>query len=182
MKKHSVKIGSLVFLGLPLVLLGGCATNASVGQMVYNYKGTQPPKSSALLHNISVNDVAGGHETNPLWTSQISNSGFKQALEISLKNSKLYSKLNNANFQLSARLIKLDQPFLGLDLKVVAVVDYALKSRKTGKTVFNKTITSQYTATFSDSPIAFIRLKIANEGAARMNIKQLIQDLYAVRM
>jgi len=35
MKKHNVKIGSLVFLGLPLVLLGGCATNASVGQMVY---------------------------------------------------------------------------------------------------------------------------------------------------
>ena len=55
MKKHSVKIGSLVFLGLPLVLLGGCATNASVGQMVYSYKGTQPPKSSGLLHNITMN-------------------------------------------------------------------------------------------------------------------------------
>lgn len=182
MKKNLLKLSALAPLGLTLALLGGCATNASVGKMVYRYQGTQPPKSAVLRHNIGVAAVAGGHETTPFWTSQISNSGFKQALEQSLHYSHLYTQLKQANFRLNVNLLKLEQPFLGLDLKVVAVVHYSLQDVKTKKTVFNKTITSKYTATFSDSPLAFIRLKIANEGAARMNIKALLADLYKVKV
>ena len=176
--KHTAFAG----LGCSLLILGGCATNASVGQMVYKYQGPSSPKSKSLIHNIAMGQVTGGHETNPLWTSQISNSGFQKAVVGSLESSKLYPKLQTAGYRLTAKLVQLHQPFLGLDLTVKATVHYQLLNTKTDKVKFNKTIKSKYTATFSDSPVAFIRLKVANEGAARMNIKQLIQDLYRLEI
>ena len=49
-----------------------------------------------------------------------------------------------------------------------------------GTVVYENTITTPFTAPFSASLIAVARLKIANEGAARVNIERLIQELYAL--
>lgn len=85
-------------------------------------------------------------------------------------------------FVLNVNLIKLKQPLLGLKYKVIAEINYKLQDVKLKKLVFNKTITSSYTATLSDSPIGIKRMRLANEGAARANIEQLIKDLYAVKL
>jgi len=79
-------------------------------------------------------------------------------------------------------LISLDQPFIGLDLKVTATVEYSLEERSTGKKVFTKTISTPFTATFSDAALAFERLKIANEGAVRENIEKIIDELLSLKI
>lgn len=166
---------------LALVSLAGCATNAGVSQMTADAEGLPAkPKNSQFVHNIGVQQVSGGHETNPLWTSQINNENFKQALKISLINANLYNKFSgeNSKYMLNAQLIKLEQPLIGLDFTVNCEVHYDLKDVKTNKVIFNKNIASSYTATVSDAFVAGERLKLANEGAARTNIKKLIEDLY----
>ena len=161
-----------------MFVLGGCATNADVGQMVANYQPAHKLKNAALHNNINVAAVNGGHETNPLWTSQIDNDGFKSALIQSLQQANLSSQLASAGYKLTANLVKLHQPLLGLNLTVTAQVHYNLQNQKTNKIVYDRDITSSYTATFKDSALAITRLKMANEGAARENISNLINDLY----
>jgi hypothetical protein len=173
----SIKIFKLLTIGSVLVL-AGCASNAATDQMVSSYVVTQPPKNKKLIQNITVSQVTGGRETNPLWMSKINNDNFKAALVQSLQEANLYHQLDGANYSLAATLIRLHQPFIGINYTVVCEVNYLLKNIANDETVYNKNITTSYTAKFSDSPIAVIRLKKANEGAARANIKQLIDDLY----
>src|ERR1700733_10239556 len=92
--------------------LSGCASNASVNQMVYESKANEKPQKLALVNNISVSEVTGGRETNPLWTSQINDENFKKALEESLQKANLYHVVNGEKYQLKANLLKLEQPFL----------------------------------------------------------------------
>jgi hypothetical protein len=47
--------------------------------------------------------------------------------------------------------------------------------------VLLETITAPYTATFSDSPIGFVRVKRANEGSVKANITQFLALLRAVK-
>jgi hypothetical protein len=164
-----------------ILMLSGCASNPSVGGMTYSYTSTIPPRDKNLIHNVTVSSVAGGEETNPLWKSRIDNANFETALIDSLKSAKLYQQLAKSNYLLQATLIRQDQPTFGLDLKVTTTVNYTLTNKRTKKTVFHRTITSAYTATFNDSVLAVTRLKDANEGAIRQNIKMLISALYQLR-
>lgn len=135
----------------------------------------QASPTSPYFNNISIASVEGGSETSPLWTSQVSTEDFQAALENTLKNSKLLGSPEKAPYQLSAKIITLDQPLMGLDMTVKMVVDYSLKDQKTGATVFDDTITSAYTATMDDAFIAVTRLRLANEGAVRRNFELLLK-------
>ena len=75
-------------------------------------------------------------------------------------------------------MIRVDQDMFGLDLEVIAIVQYKLIDKINGKEIFSSVIHSPYTATFSDAFWAFERLKLANEGSARANITKLIKELY----
>ena len=158
--------------------LTGCASNASVDQMVYKSNTSEKPQKVTLVNNIAVSTVTGGTETNPLWISKINDANFKSALEQSLQQANLYHVINGEKYQLQANLLKVEQPFIGLNFKVVCYAHYKLKDKKSNKVIFDKDITSSYTATFNDSPIGMVRLKIANEGAARENFQKLIKELY----
>ena len=67
-------------------------------------------------------------------------------------------------------------------MTVTASINYVLTERASGKTVYTKTITLPYTAKFSDAFAGYERLRLANEGAARENIKQLIDELIALKL
>jgi hypothetical protein len=83
---------------------------------------------------------------------------------------------------LTAHLVKLEQPLIGLDMTVTATVTYTLIERSSGKTTWEKTLVTPYTAKFTDAFFAVERLKFANEGAARANIAQLISELSQLRL
>lgn len=83
---------------------------------------------------------------------------------------------------LTADLMKLEQPFVGLDMTVTSSVRYVVIERSSGRTVFDSTVTTPYTARFSDALIALERLKLANEGAIRTNIGELLSQLMQLKI
>ena len=169
-----------ILISLALIgsaLLSGCASNASSEGMTYTFSGSNNPLNKNFIKGIAVNTVSGGTETSPLWKSKINSENFQVALVDSLKSAKLYHKLVGSNYRLTATIVDQKQQNFGLDLKSAINVKYNLQQIKPKKTIYNKVITSSYTATFKDNIVAVERLRTANKGAARMNIKKLIVDL-----
>lgn len=62
-------------------------------------------------------------------------------------------------------------------MTVKAVVNYKLTDKTSHNTILKETIDSSYTAQFSDSVVGVKRLRLANEGAIKENIKQFIEKL-----
>jgi hypothetical protein len=163
-----------------LLLLGGCASGAIMsGMTVPVDEGTIISDRSALYHAIEIYDVSGGEETNPMWVSKVSNSDFRAALENTLLAHTMLAQTGGGQYRLSVDLQKLDQPWGGFDLKVTAAAHYVLRDKE-NHVVFDHRIETPYTADFEDSFLAYERIRLANEGAVRLNIetfiKQLIKD------
>jgi hypothetical protein len=136
---------------------------------------------SALRHSLCVRTVAGGEGTNPLWVSKVSSEDFKSALSASLENAGLLAAPNACHFQVDANILGLSQPSMGLSMEVTSHVNYKVFDAA-DQPILLETVTTPYTATFSDSPIGFIRVKRANEGSVRANIKQFLTLLRGARM
>lgn len=167
------------------ILLVGCAAPARIEQMQVNnsMEVRTAAAKSELKDNVGIKDVTGGKDTNPLWVSNVSSSDFERALEASLKDAGLLSaNRQGSKYTLTAHLMKLDQPFIGLSMTVTATVKYTLVDRASGKTVLERDVAVPYTAGVGDAFIGTERLKLANEGAIRSNITQLIGDLVALKV
>jgi hypothetical protein len=167
----------IVFL---VAVLGGCASPATLEGMTATPADTQPEAASAELRNaISIRSVAGGEPTNPLWTSEVGNAEFRAALESSLKNYQLLAEGGSGDHVLDATLVDLQQPFFGLEMEVTATATYHLEPKNAQKNVFDDTVITSYTASPSESFFAVQRLRLANEGAIRENIREFIRRLEA---
>ena len=167
------------------LVLAGCASPARVDQMQIDPSVATriAAASSALKENVGIKDITGGRETNPMWVSNISSSDFERALEASLRNAGLLSiNRQGSKYVLTAHMLKLDQPMFGASMTVTAAVRYELIERASGKEVLSRTLTTPFTAEFSAAFLGVERLKLANEGAARTNIQQLIDALVALRL
>lgn len=172
-----------VVLVLTSALLAGCASPAAIDKMTVKPATHSSLPNAQLKENVTIQSVSGGKSTNPLWVSKVGNDGFKQALEESLRNAMLLSNSGQSSkYTLDAKLLSLDQPVAGLDMTVTAAVEYTLTERATQKVLYSKIISTPYTATFSDSAIGFIRIKIANEGAIHENIRSVIEALNQLKL
>lgn len=157
--------------------LAACAEGAEPAGMTVQASTVPAVADASPVKNaIAVGTVSGGEETNPLWKSEVSNENFKTALEDSLTQSTLKGD-GNAPFVMNAKLVSLRQPLMGFDLKVTSTVEYTVLP--TGKTapIMQETVVTPYTANFSDAFGAVKRLRLANEGAMRENIKEMITRL-----
>ncbi|WP_246506209.1 hypothetical protein [Kistimonas asteriae] len=168
---NKIKLFSTVVFA---IFLAGCATGAKMENMVYSdfSNKTYAPE---LKQQVSVNEVVGGEETNPAWTSEISNEMFKSALKESLEMQGLYAE--EGKYVLTADLIEVDQPMFGLDFTVTTHIQYKLTDTQTNNIVFEKTVVAPYTATVNDAFYGVERLRLANEGSGKENIKNLLSEL-----
>lgn len=181
MREFSVmRLAALAALGAAMLVLGGCATPARVEQMQVSSdlaKRTSASKA-ALREQVALRDVSGGRETNPMWMSSVSSGDFERALEASLRDVGLLASNRQASkYFLLAHLQKLDQPLGGFNMTVTATVRYELVERSSNKTVLERSLATPYTAALGDALLGTERLKLANEGAMRANIQQLIDQL-----
>ncbi len=165
-----------ILLGL---FLSGCASPAEVKNMVVNESSLVASTTDTPFKNtLMIANVDGGEETNPMWTSEVSNAGFREALRESMAQSLLLSPGSvGGRYALHAILEQLDQPLFGLDMTVTSTVRYRVVEQETQDVWFDNPVTASYTATFGDAPIALVRLRLANEGSIRENIKQFISRL-----
>ena len=140
------------------VFFSGCAQKSQVSNMIVKEERLNIKCHSKLKGNLAIETVNGGQETNPLWTSQVANQDFRQALEKSLQIYGLYTADKNSKYAVSAYLQNLVE-------------------RKTNKIIFNQVISTPYTATVSDAFAGVERLRLANEGAIKSNIEELIKKI-----
>jgi hypothetical protein len=159
---------TLLILCVWVVLASGCASPASHQMMI----PTDFAPAKKHPETVSV-EVKGGTSTDTMGKSQISNEEFAQALVESINNSQTFSKVipgSGANYLLTAQIVSLEQPTFGLSFLVKMEVGWTLKRIDTGKTVWQESIQSEFTATTGDAFIGAKRLRLATEGAARNNI------------
>jgi len=158
------KIFRTLFFGL-VVILSGCVSPARIDK-------------APLRENISIHDVIGGSVTPPVWISRASSVGFKTALENSLKAVDMFAPSEIGKYKLTVHLEELKQSILGSSMTGSAKINYSLSVEQTGKEIYNKTINLPYTVKLGDVILGSERLRLANEGVIRVNIKRFIDDLF----
>lgn len=173
---HVLRAMRSVVAMLVLCALAACAQPARVTQMVVpNVMAPVVAANPSLQGALAVGEVTGGQETNPLWTSQVNNPEFKEALEQSLQaNAVLAPNAGNARYTVSAQLRELKQPLVGFDLTVTSRIGYRVVERASNTPVFDEEITTPFTAEFGSSFVAVERLRLANEGAIRESIRRFL--------
>ncbi|QEW07889.1 hypothetical protein [Nitrincola iocasae] len=172
-----MKNNALIGILLLSIILSGCASPARFENMLAVGSPEQRSTATPLRENISVADVTGGKETNLVGTSQVSNISLTLALQESLRHVRLFAKSNMGKYYLIAHMVELEQPLTGTSMTVTPRIHYTVIDRETGQTIYNRTITTPYTAAFSDALSGASRLRLANEGAIRVNIEALVNDL-----
>ena len=135
--------------------------------------------SNPASQAIQVLEVSGGKETSPLWKSEVGDKEFLEALKQSLQLHTLLAE-NNGRYHLEAELQELKQPFAGFSMTVRADVHYTLTDTLDGKVLLDEVMHTEYTASFGDALAGVKRLQLANEGAIKSNIADLISKIVAL--
>lgn len=178
---NSFKLIGVICLMVSFAFLTGCSMPSNSAYMTVSKADLNPDfvkKKCQYSNNVCIGKVEGGKETNPIWVSTVSNTEYKNALEKSLHNVDFYNPKTEARYLLNAKLEKLQQPLIGLNFTVTCQSHYQIYDQKLKKVVFEQTLKTPYTATFGSSLLAVERLKKANEGAIKENIKDLVNNLY----
>ena len=111
------------------LVLGACATASNPGAMVADLTESNIiSEDSKQANAVTLESVSGGQETNPLWTSQVSDSDFAEALRQSLAAHAILAT-DEGDYKLTAELEKLNQPVLGgFNMSVTSDVKYTMPS------------------------------------------------------
>lgn len=177
---------SPVFSGLTRLFLavavaagvGACAKPATVPAMVPDVAGIAAA-ASPYRNAISMGTVGGGRGSARLWTAQVGNTEFREALTRSLTDAGL-AAAQGGRYRLDADLQKLEEPFAGFAMTVEATIAYRLTDTTSGAMVYQNTITTPATATMDDALDGTARNRIANERAIRANLRRLVEELSAL--
>ncbi|GGC94762.1 hypothetical protein [Halopseudomonas salina] len=174
-----MKLIKLLIVLAATTYLFGCASGAK--QENITYQSMQKAKYAQELNkNVALDTVSGGRETNPMWTSEISNQSFLGALRNSLSNQGLYSDKGRYNLQVA--MVGVDKPLVGFDMTVTTRVRYTLVDTKTNQKVFEELVVAPHTATVGDAFVAVTRLRLANEGSAKKNIENFLRRLAQLKI
>lgn len=120
----------------------------------------EPVEPMTYTYNTS-NKPANQRLINQIRVSDVSDRRFKEALEQSLQNTSLNNKNSDAHYVLNAKIDRFESPS-------TIAIHYRLIDSVTNSAIYSKTIDSSYSAAVKDS----------FAGAARENIRLLIEDLY----
>ena len=160
----------VVVLALLTPALAACATS---GGMTVGAGAIANP-SPKYRNAIAVRTVSGGAVMNVLTVPGVATSRSRKRLKRRFRPTAISPHQAPRKFYLDAEIRNLDQPLMGLDLTVIADVTYNISGAGPAASY---PVKAQATATFSDSPIAVDRIRIANERAVRENIRQFLQVL-----
>lgn len=161
---------------LPLLLIaslmvgGGCATATKPESMAVT------PSEIHHQHATSVSvNVTGGKETSAAGASQIADADIKAAIIQSIRQSKLFETVGPAaNYRLDVFLARLSQPKFGFSMTVTLEMNWTLTQADPDQVIWQRGIATTYTAKTGEAFAGVKRLRLATEGAARMNIQEAL--------
>lgn len=173
------RISALVISAAAL-LFGGCATPSKSTEMVAALAApvTKHPQTLSVK-------VSGGSETSKMGASKISDDDFAEAIRASITQAGLFSKISPAeasDYNLDVQIVRLDQPMVGLAMTVTMEATWRLTKRNNQQVVWQKAVVTPFTAKMGDAFAGVTRLRLANEGAARENIKEAIGQMGALTL
>ncbi len=131
-------------------------------------------------YTVSISESIGGRETHPLWSSQISNMAFTDALNNALARSGIFQaviKGGGADYILDITILDYDQPIIGINFDVCMKTKWELTDAKRLVPVWSESFETTYRAKLTDALLGPERLQKANEGSVRTNIKEGIKRL-----
>lgn len=170
----------LIALLIAALMFVGCASPTNPGAMVpAEYT---PGKSQPYSVNVK---VAGGQETSALGKSSISDTDLKTAIEETILKTKAFKqliKVGNADYELSASIVTVNQPTMGFSFTVKT--DIAWKLSKTGSddVVWRQMVHSEHTTGAGEAFAGVKRLQMATEGAVRNNIELALREIAALEL
>ncbi len=178
---RKIMISMLVLANSSVVFFAsGCAAKA--GRMV--------PRDFKVVNKhpyaVSVNESTGGVDAKPLWTSQVSNPAFTEALSNALAKSGVFQTVirgggvdypGGANYILDVTILDYDQPWRGANIIIRMETKWELTDAKTHTSVWSNTFKTAYRAVWLKSLFDGERIEKAHEGAVRTNIKEGIRRL-----
>jgi len=159
-------------IGVVAICLSACVTTSNVDTLIPQTLQIVP-EGSSLTNAVTVKNLTS--ESTGAFDGQISSEALSSALSAALQQSGLLA-LEENKFSVFPTLIHLEQPGIGIDMKVTAKVNYLLKD-SSGKILMDKTISTPYTAKMNEAFVGATRVKRANEGAIRENIAQFVSEL-----
>jgi hypothetical protein len=164
-----------------LAALGACAQPARAPRMaVHDVMSSSVTAGGGLEESFTVGGVSGGSPTNGLWTPQIDDAAFREALERSLAVNRMLAALpDSARYVVFARLLEVERPVVGLSMRVAPRVAYRVFERGAPGEVFDDEIVTVHTARFGDAMLGAERLRLANEGAIRESIREFLNRFHA---
>jgi hypothetical protein len=172
MNRTLIRRLAVVAAGVSLLGVSACATPSRPEAMAL---AATPALTAAPgdvgYHSVTTVNVSGGSETNPLWTAQVSDADFKTALETSLAAAG-YMGSEGRPMTVTASLVDLKQPMVGLDMSVTSQIRYSVS--RDGQVIFNDTVSATGTATISEAFAGTERLRLANEKSIQENIRQFL--------
>lgn len=179
--KFLFRVCALTVSAVAMVFVfSGCATASQPAAMTADFSAAAVKK-----HPVSASlQVSGGGETSAMGASNISNADFAAAIKSSIEQSGLFAKLSDdsGDYRLTAHIVRLDRPMFGASFTVELEVNWRLMRASDQKVVWEKAIRASFTATMGDAFVGTTRLRLANEGAARANIKDAIDQMSALTL
>jgi len=167
-----IKRSMAVLAAVSLLGVAACATPSRPEMMALPATAGLTAASGDLgYRSVTTVNVSGGEATNPLWTAQVSNDDLKTALEQSLAAAG-YMGADGPAMVVTANMIELNQPMVGLDMTVTSRIQYQVTSN--GRVVFSDTVAASGTATIGEAFAGYERLRLANEKSIQENIKQFL--------
>lgn len=163
-----------------VLVLAGCAAPATHQAMTVE----QPLLTRQHDRTVSVK-TAGGAETSAIDSSNIADADFKQAIEASIAQSRLFRGVlpgSGADYELLVSITQLDKPIFGLTFTVKMEATWVLLRSTDRQIVMKESVRSAHTATFGDAAAGVTRLRLALEGAAKRNIEQGLQKIAALSL
>ncbi|TQV69640.1 hypothetical protein FKG94_22875 [Exilibacterium tricleocarpae] len=136
----------------------------------------QPHDSRQAVENPATASTGAESEVPPASRSpKTIDPVFVRTLKASLQQQGLLAA--EGRYRLAIERLDIEQPRFGLDMTVVARVDYILLDANTGATVFKETVVASHTATVRDALAGTVRLRLAHAAATRRNIAGLVEKL-----
>jgi len=102
---------------------------------------------------------------------------YKEALALALRQAGWYTADATPAYTLNAKMIKIDQPFIGFNFTVKATAQYSLVRVKGGDVVYEETLTLPCTVMFAEAFDGIIRLRRATACSVGENITHLLNVL-----
>jgi hypothetical protein len=169
-----------VFVLIMAVFACGCASPAKVSRM--RAQAVLVPREQPFSVGV---EAQGGKETNPALNSEISNDSFAEAIRNSIIKFGVFRSVvttDNGDYLLKAQIFDDEKPMFGLDMTMKMSVDWTIIHTSTQKIVFETTTYKSFTATMGDALVGITRLRLAEEGAARENIEDGLNQISQLKL